>query len=62
MFISDQLLLNYKRCNRRTFLEQYGNPQLKDPDKDFLLKLKRENQAHIRNVIQAQSLTRSDRL
>jgi uncharacterized protein len=56
MFISDQLLLNYKRCNRRTFLEQYGNPQLKDPDKDFLLKLKRENQAHIRNVIQAQSL------
>ena len=56
MLISDYLLLNYKRCNRRTFLEIYGNPQQKDPDKDFLLKLKRENQVHIRNVIQARSL------
>ena len=53
MLISDQLLLNYKRCNRRTFLEIHGNPQRKDPDKDFLLKLRRENQAHISNVIAA---------
>ncbi|MEO1340589.1 MAG: recombinase B, partial [Cyanobacteria bacterium J06635_13] len=56
MLISDHLLLNYKRCNRRTFLEIYGDPQKKDPDKDFLLKLKRENQTHIRNVIAARSL------
>ncbi|MEL7419222.1 MAG: TM0106 family RecB-like putative nuclease [Cyanobacteria bacterium J06555_3] len=56
MLISDHLLLNYKRCNRRTFLEIYGDPQQKDPDKDFLLKLKRENQTHIRNVIAARSL------
>ena len=57
MLISDQLLLNYKRCNRRTFLEIHGLPQHKDPDKDFILKLKRENQAHIRNVISARSLS-----
>ncbi|MEL7076137.1 MAG: TM0106 family RecB-like putative nuclease [Cyanobacteria bacterium J06648_1] len=56
MLISDYLLLNYKRCNRRTFLELYGDPQQKDPDKDFLLKLKRENQTHIKNVIAARSL------
>lgn len=56
MLISDYLLLNYKRCNRRSFLEIYGNPQQKDPDKDFLLKLKRENQVHMRNVIQERSL------
>ena len=57
MLISDRLLLNYKRCNRRTFLEIYGNPQQQDPEKDFLLKLKRENQVHIHNVIEARSLS-----
>ena len=56
MLISDNLLLNYKRCNRRTFLEIYGNPQNRDSEKDFLIKLKRENQTHIRNVIEAKSL------
>jgi predicted RecB family nuclease len=56
MLISDHLLLNYKRCNRRTFLEIYGNPQERDPAKDFLLKLRRENQTHMRNVIEARSL------
>ncbi len=56
MLISDHLLLNYKRCNRRTFLETYGNFHQKDPEKDFLLKLKRENQIHIGNVIQSRSL------
>ncbi|MFM2311579.1 MAG: hypothetical protein RLZZ04_855 [Cyanobacteriota bacterium] len=56
MLISDQLLLNYKRCHRRTFLETFGNPQDQDPAKDFLLKLKRENHTHIRNVIQGRSL------
>lgn len=52
MLITDHLLLNYKRCNRRTFLEIYGDIQQKDPDKDFLIKLKRENGTHIANVIQ----------
>ncbi|MDJ0572177.1 MAG: TM0106 family RecB-like putative nuclease [Pleurocapsa sp. MO_192.B19] len=56
MLITDYLLLNYKRCNRRTYLDIYGNPQQKDPEKDFLRKLKRENQSHIRNVIKARSL------
>ncbi|MBE9046204.1 TM0106 family RecB-like putative nuclease [Pleurocapsales cyanobacterium LEGE 10410] len=56
MLITDYLLLNYKRCNRRTFLETYGDPQHKDPEKDFLLKLKRENKIHFRNVITARSL------
>ena len=51
MLITDNLLLNYKRCNRRTFLEIYGDRQTRDLEKDFLLKLKRENQTHIKNVI-----------
>jgi uncharacterized protein len=56
MLISDHLLLNYKRCNRRTFLEIFGNPQDRDPAKDFLHKLRRENRAHLRNVIESRSL------
>ena len=56
MLISDHLLLNYKRCNRRTFLEIFGNSHHRDPDKDFLLKLKRENRTHIRQVLAARSI------
>ena len=52
MLITDHLLLNYKRCNRRTFLEMYGDDEQKEPEKDFLVKLRRENHAHINNVIQ----------
>ncbi len=55
MLITDELLLNYKRCRRRTYLEVYGNPAQKDPDKEFLLKLKRENHQHIRSVLQARA-------
>lgn len=56
MLITDHLLLNYKRCNRRTYLEIYGNRQQKDPEKDFLQKLKRENYTHITNVIKERYL------
>ena len=52
MLITDHLLLNYKRCNRRTFLEIYGDRAQRDTEKDFLVKLKRENQTHIASVIQ----------
>ena len=51
MLITDHLLLNYKRCNRRTFLEIYGDARQKDPEKDFIIKLKRENQTHINSVV-----------
>ena len=56
MLLTDDLLLNYKRCNRHTYLEVYGNPQQQDPDKDFLLKLKKEHQLHIHNVLKSRSL------
>ncbi|MCC0178206.1 TM0106 family RecB-like putative nuclease [Waterburya agarophytonicola K14] len=51
MLITDHLLLNYKRCNRRTFLEIYGDVQQRNTEKDFIIKLKRENQTHITNTI-----------
>ena len=56
MILTDELLLNYKRCNRRTYLDLHGNPQQRDADKEFLLKLRRESQTHIRNVLLARSI------
>ncbi|MGV2828479.1 TM0106 family RecB-like putative nuclease [Myxosarcina sp. GI1(2024)] len=57
MLLTDHLLLNYKRCRRRTFLDIYGNRERRDPEKEFLLKLKRENQTHIHQVLAARSQT-----
>ena len=54
--LTDELLLNYKRCNRRTYLELYGSETEKDPQKEFLLKLRKENKQHIREYIQENSL------
>lgn len=53
--LTDELLLNYKRCNRRTYLEVYGADGEKDPQKEFLLKLRKENRQHIQNYLQERS-------
>ncbi|ELS01297.1 RecB family nuclease, putative, TM0106 family [Xenococcus sp. PCC 7305] len=56
MLLTDELLLNYKRCRRRTFLEVYGSHQDREPTKEFLLKLKRENKHHVATVLKERSL------
>ena len=56
LLLTDQLLLNYRRCRRRTYLEVYGNPEEQDPEKEFLLKLKKENQLHIASTLESKSL------
>ncbi|MEC4982486.1 MAG: TM0106 family RecB-like putative nuclease [Oscillatoria sp. PMC 1068.18] len=43
LLITDDLLLNFKRCRRRAFLEVYGDKSQTDPEKDFLLKLRQEH-------------------
>ena len=55
--LTDELLLNYKRCSRRTYLEVYGDDAEKDPQKEFLLKLRKENRQHIQEFIQEQALS-----
>ncbi len=52
MFITDELLLNYKRCKRRAFLNIYGNQTEKDREKDFLLKLRKEGENHTKNILE----------
>lgn len=54
MLLTDQLLLNYKRCRRRTYLEVYGNRAEQDPEKEFILKLKKENKRHIASILESQ--------
>jgi uncharacterized protein len=51
MLLSDDLLLDYKRCQRRAFLNLYGNPQERDGVRDFLLKLRRQKQLHRQTVL-----------
>jgi uncharacterized protein len=50
MLLTDNLLLDYKRCQRRAFLNLYGNLQECDPEREFLLKLRQESQNHISKV------------
>jgi len=52
MLLTDDLLLDYQRCQRRGFLNLYGNSQEKDPERDFLLKLRQESQSHVKKVLQ----------
>jgi uncharacterized protein len=51
MLLTDELLLNYKRCQRRTFLDIYGNASDRNREKDFLIKLRRENHNHVDRVL-----------
>lgn len=47
MLLTDDLLLNFKRCERRAFLNLYGDRREQSSEKDFLLKLRKENQRQI---------------
>lgn len=43
MLITDDLLLYYKRCRRRVFLDVYGDLTQQDPEQDFVLKLRQDS-------------------
>ncbi|WP_267382864.1 TM0106 family RecB-like putative nuclease [Cyanobacterium sp. uoEpiScrs1] len=51
MLLTDILLLDYKRCQRRAFLNVYGDSLEKDAERDFVLKLRQENQLHIASTL-----------
>ncbi|MDY7013543.1 MAG: TM0106 family RecB-like putative nuclease, partial [Cyanobacteriota bacterium] len=54
MLLTDDLLLDYKRCQRRAFLNVYGQIEQKTPEREFLLKLQRENQKQISEILAGQ--------
>lgn len=55
MLLTDELLLNYKRCRRRAFLDIYGDPQEQDQEQDFLLKLRQDSRTHQQAVLASMS-------
>jgi uncharacterized protein len=52
MLLTDDLLLNYKRCSRRAFLNVHGNQAEKQPEKDFRVKLKQESENHCQAILE----------
>ncbi|BAQ66258.1 TM0106 family RecB-like putative nuclease [Geminocystis sp. NIES-3709] len=57
MLLTDELLLHYKRCHRRAFFNIYGGDSQKQPEKDFILKLKQERESHSWKVLQNYNLS-----
>lgn len=51
MLLTDDLLLHYKRCPRRTFLDIYGDLSQQAPPPDFLLKLQKDSITHKESVL-----------
>jgi uncharacterized protein len=51
MLVTDDLLLYYKRCRRRAFLDVYGDPAQQDPEQDFLLKLRQDSFAYRQAIL-----------
>jgi uncharacterized protein len=51
MLLSDVILLDYKRCNRRPFLDFYGDPSQQEAQREFVLKLREENQKQVLEII-----------
>ncbi|MEB3294579.1 MAG: TM0106 family RecB-like putative nuclease [Synechococcales bacterium] len=51
MLLTADYLLNYQRCSRRAFLDRYGNPALKDPTNDYVLKLMQDSLANHQLVL-----------
>ncbi len=51
MLISDVVLLDYKRCNRRPFLDFYGDPNEQEAQREFLLKLREENKKQVLEIL-----------
>lgn len=50
--LTDRLLLDYKRCQRKAYLNIHGDFNLKDPEKDFRLKLKQETERHVKTILE----------
>lgn len=51
MLITDKQLLLYQRCQRRAFLDRYGDISLQDPPSDFLLKLIQDSFAYQQSIL-----------
>ena len=51
IWLTDELLFNYQRCSRRSFLDQYGDQGLRDRASDYLMKLRQDSLTHRYEVL-----------
>jgi uncharacterized protein len=54
MLLTDELFLYYQRCNRRAFLDVYGDLSQRDPPSDYLLKLRQDSRSRQQQVLEGQ--------
>ncbi len=54
MLLTAELLLNFQRCDRRAFLDVYGDRSQKAPPSDFLQKLRQDSVFHQQKVLENQ--------
>ncbi len=60
MLLTDDLLLNYKRCRRRPFLDIHGDFSQREPKRDFVFKLQQQSKIHIANVLEEKIYQKPD--
>lgn len=60
MLLNAELLLQYQRCRRRTFLDTHGDLSQRDTPADLLLKLQQDKFAHQQTVLAEQTAVRPD--
>jgi uncharacterized protein len=51
LVITDEVLLNYQRCQRRAYLDSHGDRTLRDQPTDYLLKLRQDSLGHQLQVL-----------
>ncbi|MBE9041050.1 TM0106 family RecB-like putative nuclease [Oscillatoriales cyanobacterium LEGE 11467] len=51
MLLSAETLLFYQRCPRRAFLDVYGDVRHKEPESDFLRKLRQDSRLHREEIL-----------
>ncbi|MBE9076725.1 TM0106 family RecB-like putative nuclease [Romeria aff. gracilis LEGE 07310] len=51
VWLSDEMLFRYQRCQRRPYLDQHGDRSRRDPPSDYLSKIKQDSIEHRRAVL-----------
>jgi uncharacterized protein len=54
LWLTDDLLFQYQRCQRRAYLEVYGDAEQRDPPSDYLAKLRQDSLAHQQSIFEEQ--------
>ncbi|MGK7889708.1 MAG: TM0106 family RecB-like putative nuclease [Leptolyngbyaceae cyanobacterium] len=53
IMLTDDLLLHYQRCQRRAFLDRYGDSSKRDPTSDYVRKLQQDSAIHQAKILSA---------